>query len=65
MIKKIYICDMCGYETVNENGFKWIKIFDNNDEVSYLKMICLNCIYDITKLIDNNYMVLDPKELRK
>ena len=65
MIKKIYICDKCGLETELSDHIYWIKLFDYTDKDSYIKMICVECYYNIKKLIDNNYMVLDPEELRK
>lgn len=65
MIKRIYICDKCGNETENEEHIKWCKLVDFAGDGSYLKMICLDCFEEIKSLIDNNYMVLDPEELRK
>lgn len=65
MIKKIYVCDECGNETENEKNIKWIKLFDYDDTICDLKMLCNDCYNDIKKLIYNNLMVIDPEELRK
>ena len=56
---------MCGFETrVKENiGFCEFKTYSG--DVIYQSMVCKNFENEIRKLIDNNFMVIDPEELRK
>lgn len=65
MIKTIYICDQCGYETENARNSYEVVLYDWEDDIYYKKRLCKDCESEIRRLIDNNFMVIDPEELRK
>ena len=65
MIKKIYICDRCGIDTDQSDKVRYVELLTYSGDMMYQKMVCLLCYSDIKKLIDFNYMVLDPEDLRK
>lgn len=65
MIKKIYICDKCGFETEISDKITIIDLVAYEGGLRYHKMVCKDCENEIRELIDNNYMVLDPEDLRK
>lgn len=65
MIKKIYICDRCGIETEQSDKVGYVELLTYSGDMMYQKMVCLNCYGDIKKMIDFNFMILDPEELRK
>lgn len=65
MIKTIYICDKCGNETEDLKKSQEVVFYDWEDDIYYRKRLCNECEEEIRKLIDNNYMVIDPEELRK
>lgn len=65
MIRKIYICDKCGVETEISDNMTNIQSVAYEGGLRYHKMVCKVCEKDIRMLIDNNFMVLDPEELRK
>lgn len=65
MIKTIYICDKCGIETEDLKKSQEVVFYDWVGDIYYRKRLCKECEEEILKLIDNNYMVIDPEELRK
>lgn len=63
MRKVIYICDKCGNETEDSSKIWYLKIADICDTESYIKMLCLECVKDIKRLIDENLMVYSEYDL--